>query len=183
VIPRAARPSRCGFTLVESVTTIVILGVLGSAASFLIVNAADNYSEAAMVAQLHDEASAALDRIIRELRNIEYDDAATGDAPNIDSVTATSITWNTDWSLSLSGDQILFTENGGTAAPLLDDVSALAIQTYDESNTALGASLSGASCDPIRRIQVSLTVTRSGQSTSLRTRVFIRSLMSGAGEG
>jgi prepilin-type N-terminal cleavage/methylation domain-containing protein len=180
---RSRGAARGGFTLVESVATIIVLSVLGSAASFLIVNTAEQFTEAADTAQLHAEASAAMERITGELRNIDYDDSATGDAPDISAVTATSIAWNDDWSLALSGDQVLLTEDGGAAAALLDDVSAFTVQTYDESNAALGASLTGDACDPIRRIAITLTVTRNGQSATLRSRVFIRSLMSGAGDG
>ncbi len=170
-----------GFTLIELIATIVVLAVLGSITSLLILNAVDGYSEAATSAQLHGEASIALDRAVRELRKIELDSAATGVAPNISSVTPTSIAWEPSSSLSLSGAQLMFVDNGATAAVLLDDVSALSMTTYDESNTALAASLTGVACDPIRRVALEVTLQRHGVSETLRTKLFIRSTMSGGG--
>ena len=170
-----------GFTLIESIATIVVLAVLGSITSLLIVNAVDGYSEAATSAQLHGESSIALDRAVRELRRIELDSAATGVAPNISSVTPTSIAWEPNSSLSLSGARLMLVDNGATAAVLLDDVSALSITTYDQSNTALAASLTADQCDPIRRIVIDVTLQRHGVSDTLRSKVFIRSTMSGGG--
>ena len=70
--------------------------------------------------------------------------------------------------------------DGAAAGVLLSDVVAFAVSTYDEDDTALAASLSGASCDPIRRVFVTATLSRDGTSETLAGRVFIRSTMSGA---
>jgi hypothetical protein len=77
----------------------------------------------------------------------------------------------------------MYTENGGTSAVLQTDVTAFAVQTYDESNATLAASLSGSGCDPIRRVQLTLTAQRHGVTQSLRTKLFIRETMVGAGDG
>lgn len=173
-----ARSRRCnGFTLVEMIATITVLSVIGTVASGIILHAADGYLDASTTAQLHSELSVAMDRAVRELRKIPL---ASG-VPAIDAVTATSITWSTDYSLALSGNDLNLTLDGGAAAVLLSDVTALTIQTYDEDNAALAASLAGAACDPIRRIELNLTVERYGVSDSLRTRIFVRSTMSGGG--
>jgi hypothetical protein len=62
---------------------------------------------------------------------------------------------------------------------LLTDVTACTIATFDEDNAPLGASLAGVACDDIRRVSVSVTVTRGGVSETLRTKVFIRATMEG----
>ena len=122
---------------------------------------------------------------MRELRKIELDAAASGIAPNIDTVTATSIAWtDTDsdsYSLSLSGADLMLAVDGGAAAVLLADATAFSVATYDEDNAALAASLAGVACDPIRRVALDVTLQRHGVSESLRTKVFIRSTMSGGG--
>ena len=76
---------------------------------------------------------------------------------------------------------VMLVEDGGAAAVLLSDVSSLAVQTYDESNAALAASLSGAACDDIRRVAVAITIERSGVTETLRTKLFLRCTMAGAG--
>ena len=73
------------------------------------------------------------------------------------------------------------TTSGPPLGDLLEDVSSFSIQAYDEDNAALAATLTGAACDPIRRIELDLTLQRTGVSTSLRTKLFVRSTMSGGG--
>ncbi len=181
--PRSMRTLRQGFTLIELISTIVILGVIGTAASGIIFTATDGYVQAATRAQLHSELSIALDRCIRELRGIQLDGDTSGIAPDIDSVAATSIVWDDDSSLALSGSNLMLTIAGGGAAVLLADVTAFSVQMYDEDNAALGATLSGAACDNIRRVSLEATIERSGVSDTLRTKVFLRSTMYGSGDG
>jgi prepilin-type N-terminal cleavage/methylation domain-containing protein len=171
---------RRGFTLVESIAAITILAAVASVASGILWAAVDAYSKGATAAVLHNEGSLAMERIIREFHNIPKKTGGATVAPEISSVTATSITWNTNYSLSLSGSQLTLTVGGGTARVLLNDVSSVTIQTYNESNAALAASLSGAACDPIRRISVQFTHARTGVSETLRTRLFLRCTMAGA---
>lgn len=175
------RYTRRGFTLIESLATIIILAIIGSLASMIIVNAVDGYVDAAIEAQLHTEASTAMDRIVRELRKIPLDSAAAGIAPDIDVVTATSITLATGTQITLVGNKLQIANAGPPLIDLLDDVTAFSIQAYDESNAALAATLTGAACDPIRRIALDLTLQRSGATASLRTKLFIRPTMSGGG--
>ncbi len=173
---RRMRPIRRAFTLVELIATMTVLATLGSVISVIISSAVSGYTRAATTAQLHSEASVALDRIDQMLR---YIPASAVTDPDISSVTATSITWSTNWTLTLTGTQLLLSEAGGTSSVLLNDVSAFSVTAYDQGNAALAASLSGSACDSIRRLRVSITLTRSGISETLRTKVFIRSMMSG----
>jgi prepilin-type N-terminal cleavage/methylation domain-containing protein len=178
-IQNRPRVRPAGFTLIESIATIVIIAVLGSAASFILRASVDSFSRAATSAQLHGEIAAALDRIDRELRNIEAKSGTTV-TPNITSVTASSMTWNTDYSVSFSSGRLNFVEDGGASSIILQNVTAFTIQTYNESNAALGATLSGAACDPIRRVSIQITASRNGVTETLRTKVFLRCSMKGA---
>lgn len=180
---RPSRPSRLrrAFTLVEAVATITVLGVLGSVTSGIIVQATDGYIEARIRGQLHAEASVALDRIAREIRSIPLDAAASGIAPDIDNCLASYIEWNALGNrISTADGDLLLKKNAGTAQVLMNDVTAFSIAAFDESNTQLGFNLSGATCDPIRRLEFTLTAVREGTTVTLRTRVFLRSTMSGA---
>ncbi len=174
---KAAHPHRVGFTLVEAVATIAIIAALGSVSSTLVLTAIDGYTRSATAAQLHSEASIALDRIDRLLRNI----AADGGSPEISSVTATSITWETNSTLSLSNGNIVFIDEGGPQRVLLGDVASFQIRAFDESNSAMAVTLNGAACEDIRRIAVAVTLERSGVTQSLRTKVFLRCMSSHAG--
>ncbi len=56
IAPRATRQFRRGFTLIEAIATIVILGAIGSMTSMMIANSVDCYAAATTSAQLHTEA-------------------------------------------------------------------------------------------------------------------------------
>jgi prepilin-type N-terminal cleavage/methylation domain-containing protein len=190
MINRAVQPRRRrAFTLIESMATVAVLATLGSIASFLVLDAVDGYSETATSALLHAELSIALDRATRELRKIEPDAGAAGVAPNVTNVNAADndIQWTDSdsdaYSLYQSGSSLMLEVDGGGPAVLLDDLAAFTVLTYDEDNGPLAAPLTGAACDDIRRIALNVTVQRNGVTESLRTRVFIRSMMSGAEGG
>ncbi len=185
---RSRQPAcrRGGFTFIESMATIVVLGVLGSTASFLILDSVDDYTEASLQAQLHAEMSIALDRALREIRKIELDAAASGVAPDITAMTVSSLQWEDSagdaYHLVKVGSELQLAVAGGGLATLLTDVTALTIAIFDEDNTNL-VLCAGAACDPVRRISIDVTTQRSGVTQSLRFKAFIRSTMSGAQGG
>jgi prepilin-type N-terminal cleavage/methylation domain-containing protein len=179
-----SRPAgtRRGFTLIESMATIAVLAVLGSIASFIILEAVDGYSDTSTSAQLHTEMSIGLDRAVRELRMIELDSAAAGIAPNINDVTPSSIIWTDGdsdlYKLELSGSDLVMQIDGGPSAVLLSAVTAFQVKAYDEDNAQLAGTLTDAACDPIRRVGLEVTLQRDGTSETLRTKAYIRSTMS-----
>lgn len=175
--------ARRAFTLIEMVATMVILGAIGTIASNIMFTCSDGYIQAATSAQMHTEASIGMDRMVRELRKIELDDGASGIAPNIDSLTPTSLAWHGTSSLTLLGSNLMFVDDGADPAVLLSDVSSLFIQAFDEGNASMSATLSGSACDDIRRLSISLSLQRAGVTETLRTKVFLRATMAGTGGG
>ena len=177
---------RRGFTLIEAVAAITILGILGSITSQLVYRASQSYCEAATRAQLHAELSTAIDRIDKELRQISIKSPYATVAPNIDTITASSIAWQDSGgagqrSFSFSGGSVgLYEQSTGLTATLATSVTSFVVQGYDEANAAMAASLSGAACDGVRRLSVTVTATRSGITESLRTKVYLRCAMDGA---
>lgn len=171
-------PARA-FTLVEAIATITIVAVVMTASSRIVLTATDGYASAVTRAELSNAASAALERITTELRNIPLRPSTDPAEPHIDAVTATSITWSDSSSLTLTGASLQFTSAGVTST-LLNDVSVFTIQTYDESGAALATLLSGPACSAVRRIQLTLTLSKDGLSETLRTRVFLRCMVAGA---
>ena len=178
---------RRGFTLVESMATVAILGTLGSTASFLILNAVDGYTDAATRAQLHAELSIAMDQAMREIRKIELDGTAVGlVAPNITTLSATSLVWEdssgAEYQLLKSGSELQLKVNDVGPATLMTDVTALTITGYDDGADP-DAVVASCPCTTIRRISVDVTAERGGITESLRFKVFLRSTMSGAPVG
>ncbi len=174
-----SRRPRRGFTLVESIATIVVLVIISGVSSGIILQATDGYVEAATQARLASEASVAMDRLAREVRKIPLDTGVAGVAPDITLVTSTYLGWDANNSISLSGSDLMLKLNA-TPRIITSDVTGLVIKVYDESNADLGQPLGGAACDAIRRVEFDLTVARQGVETRVRSRVFVRSTMAGA---
>jgi hypothetical protein len=178
--PRTTHRRRAaGFTIVESVSTMTILAVLGSISSALVYTGVNSYRDASTLAQIHEEEATAMARLGTEFRNIPMDTSVGSMAPQVASVTPTSMAWNSNYSLALSGSQLQLVEAGGAASTLLNNVTAFTIQCYDQNNAALAPTLSGADCNPIRRVSVSVTVSRQGITETLRSKFFIRSMIQG----
>jgi len=172
--------SRRAFTLVEAIAALVIISVLGSIGSRLVYSAVTAVRDGSDRAELHAEACNTMETLVSTLRDAAR--TASGGA-NITSVTPTSIAYNTTQTIALSGTTLTFTDTaqGGSVQPMLRNVSSFAIQCYDQDGTALATSLSGSGIDPVRRVQITVTVSKNGLSETLRTRVFLRNTMQGAG--
>ena len=177
---KSVRSPRRGFTLVEAIAALGIISAIGSVSSMLIFTAVSSYQDASMHATLQSEASGALERVFRELCGVNRDASAAVLAPQISTVAATSITWNTNTTLSLTGSNLSLSESGGPSIPILRNVTSLVISAYDESNALLATPLNGAATQPIRRIQIQVSVSRSGAAETLRMRMFLRCTMIGA---
>ena len=177
---RGSRPGR-GFTLIESMAAVAVLGIMASISSWLILDSVGKCVAATTAAQLHTELSVAIDRVSRELRKVNLDDTAGGVAPDIENVSPTSIEWQDadgdQYWLLLNGSDLKLKVDGGTSATLMSDVTGFTVSTYDEDNNQLAWILGGATCDPIRRVQLDVTAERNGVTESLRTRIFIRATM------
>jgi prepilin-type N-terminal cleavage/methylation domain-containing protein len=176
---RRRRIASRAFTLVEVMATVVVLAIMGSITSAIISTASDGYLDASIRAQIHEEMTAALALAAREIRAIPLDTDATGVAPDIDVFDNDVITWQPTSLLQYTGGNLTLRRNGGPIINLLQDVSAVTFNAYDESNTLLTPQLTLTACDPIRRIEINVTVTRNGVSETLRTRVFLRSTIDG----
>lgn len=172
-----ARAARRGFTLVELIAAITILTFVALVSGSVLWTAIDAASRGGVQADLHSTISTAAEQVSRHLRNIPR--KTLSPAPDIASISPTSITWSSNTTLSLSGNNLVISIAGGPTRTLLQNVRALDLRAYDESNTALGANLAGAQCDSIRRISIRIEVSRGDGIEVVRTKVFIRSLISG----
>lgn len=175
------RSPRGGFTLVEVIAVIVLLGVLGGVTSSLILSATAGFVDSSVRMQLHGEASVALDRLVREWREIDADPVAGAPSPHITEASATVLEWGDDSRLRLDGADLLLAADGAAERLLCNAVSEFSIAYFDESNRPLlvGASVPPADRPRIRRLALRLALTRQGLTESLQTRVFVRCAMMG----
>jgi Tfp pilus assembly protein PilW len=171
--------------MIEVIVTMVIMSIIMGVTSQLFLTASKGYTASATRGELHTELSSALQRIVSELRAARPKPSTTPAVADITATTASSIIWmDADGSsreVSISGTNLLYSVAGGTGIVLASSVSSLAIDTFDESDAALAASLSGTGTQSIRRVRITLVGTHSGVTETLRTRVFPRACLATVG--
>lgn len=169
-----------GFTLIELLCSMSVVAILFLLSAQVILGATDQYLAATSRSELGAEMSTAMERISSEIRSIRLRNTAT---PDLSSMTASSISWNVaagSESLALSGTDLIFTDSVAST-PLIRGVTAFSVQGYDSSATALPSVPSSTQLASVQRVQVTLTAVRAGVSVTLRTRIFLRMLVSGGG--
>jgi len=170
---RQLRPSRRGFTLVEAIATMAILAVVSLSASRIIFAASDAYATDATRSQLTLDLSAAMERIASELRAVPSRESAPG-TPWIDAVSVNAITYGDGSELEYLEETLTLLSGDGPACILLKNVASFSLACFDEAGQAIALPVTGAGCNSIRRIQVTVSCTRHGVTETLRTRVFLR---------
>ncbi len=179
-MPRQGRLStRRAFTLVEVIASIVIVAVLAATSANLVRDTTSGYADAVTRAGLINDGSAALERLVTGIRDIPLRASITPAEPSIATITTNSLTVDGNHGFALSGTNLRLTVAGVTTT-LLGNVSSFQVRAFDQDNAAMAVSLSGNACDPVRRIELTLTLSRNGVSETLRTRVFLRCMMHGA---
>lgn len=172
---------RRGFSLVEVIAVIVILGLIGSATSSLILTAVASYTDSSVRQALHGEASVALDRLVREIREIDADPEQGPPQVAIRSAAVTWLQWGESSSLRLDGNLLVLNTDGAHEDALCTDVSDFTLDFLDGSNRSLlrGGGVADVDLPRIQRIALRLSLTRQGMTETLNTRVFIRASMAG----
>lgn len=180
--PARHRPR--GFTLIEAITTIVIIAIVSTISTSLVRTAMGVYENAATRAELSDRLSIAMDRITTELRTMDQTGSVGSNQPNITALTATSITFvasGATRTIALSGTNLELSGSLASNIVLAPEVSDFSLLGYDNVNAALPASPTPAQIATLRRLQVSISATRNGVTETLRTKLFIRELAAGSG--
>lgn len=145
-----------GFTLIEVIVVMVVLGVLAAMGSFGLERAMDGYNLAQANAASTQKAQNALDRITIELARITYNSA--GLRYNVTAGTGSSITYTANFggadethTINQNGSLVRFDNNDSLA--LTDGVVANGLQlTYFNGN----GTVVGATSPAMRLIGISL---------------------------
>lgn len=186
---KAHATSRRAFTLVELVAVMVVVAVIGTVGAFTMQRAAAATSQVATRGTLYAEGSAAMDRIIRKLQSAPARAATSPAVPSFATFSATSITWDDLSAITYDANAqtLVFRDvaagDSTSATPvLIGNVSDFSAAPFDQSNanifTALGvSSLNSTQGATVRRISIQFTITRDGQSVTLRSRAFVRCCM------
>lgn len=165
--PRAAR----GFTLIEMIAVIVLLGIIFGFGGVFLGNVFTGYSLKRDATDAEWQAKVALERMARELRAVRLAVAA-----DLDIASAAQVRFvDTDGNgvcFYRSGNRVMRSANGPASAcgttnaqPLADNVTALTFSYWDNAGAAT------ATVANVYYITLDLTVAEGGYSGQFRTNV------------
>lgn len=169
---RAALRHGRGFTLIEFVVVIIIIGIIGSLGALIIRNGFRSYFAERDITSADAQAQTALARMTRELRTIRT--ATSGDL----TLGASTLTFYTlggtqiQYAYNASAQTLTRAENGGAAQVLADHVAAASF-SYWQSDAQTTATTASA----VYYITVQLTITRGVSSLTYRTTVHPRNFV------
>jgi len=175
---------RRAFTLIELVVSMTVGAIISGVAAMMILNASRNRTETAARAELVDTAGAAIETIIRYVREIPQDECPGMATPclngnaQIDEATDSTLRFDV-YGFRLNGSTIEMTNDSASNwRPLLRDASGLTFTYFNRSGATLGATpLSAGDRADVRRVTVNIEVSRAGEALNLRTSVYLRDFM------
>ncbi|MBU1913185.1 MAG: prepilin-type N-terminal cleavage/methylation domain-containing protein [Candidatus Omnitrophica bacterium] len=154
-----------GFTLVELVIVIVIIGIAASTIGFMLLGTINAWTFKFNRSDILWDGRLAMDRMTREIRTIRNSTSVT---------TASAVqfrftdTGNKDITYSLSSTNLNRTEDG-IANLLAADVSSITFTYYYANGTVIPAPAVSPSATDIRRVRINLTLTKNGQNVYLQS--------------
>ncbi len=142
-------PAQRGFSLIEMIIVIVIVGIVFAIGASILAGGFANYSGSERISSAAWQARVALNRIDRELRMVR--------SPGDLTVGANALTFTTlrgtSYSYTLSGPLLEQSVNGGTPQVLARDIGQFSVQYWQNDGTT------PATAATVRYVGVALTVT------------------------
>jgi prepilin-type N-terminal cleavage/methylation domain-containing protein len=166
---KSNKPLLSGFTLVEMVAVIVILGIVAAIGVPLILSAADALSFLTVRVDMAQSADVAMGRITQEIRRLR-------DAESIDTATSTQFRFfdadDTDIDYSLSGSNLMRNSD-----ILASNVDSLTFTYYDSSGGVLSPPEFGiGTTTDIRRVEILISLENGAYQFNYQSQVRPRNL-------
>jgi len=163
-------PNAKGFTLVEIVITIVLIGILSGIAAMIILQGVKAYTDEQSRSDVHYQCRAAMERMARELRLIRWNTALA--QADITTMSPTVLRYT-----DIQGNQMGFQLNVGVIQRTQDNAATW--QTLATGVTALNFNYlkqdgTPATAATLRLVEITMTDLQGSETLQMRTRVHPR---------
>jgi len=157
---------KSGFTLIELIIVITIIGIAAGVVGFILFGTVDAWMFKFNRCDLLSDGRLAMNRMVREIREINDDDSVTtASSSQFRFTNAGSV----DITYALSSTDLNRTADGTTNL-LAEDVSSLAFTYYDSHASGASSITPTVGTDTnIRRIRINLTLTKNGEDFYLQS--------------
>jgi len=154
-----------GFTLIELVVVILVIGIAAGVVGYVLMAAADAWTFKFNRADLLWDGRLAMNRMVREIREVKR-------ATNVTTASASQFRFTNvgdlDITYDLSSTDLNRTEDS-TANVLAENVSSLTFTYYDSSGATIATPIVSPSTTDIHRVRINLTLTKSGENVYLQS--------------
>jgi prepilin-type N-terminal cleavage/methylation domain-containing protein len=157
-----------GFTLIELIIVVTIIGVIAGVVGFILLGAVDAWTFKFNRADILADGRLAMNRMVREIREIKILTSVTTATSSEFRFTIDDSGSDVDITYELDGTDLDRTEDGTTNV-LAQDVSALSFTYYDSDGDTISSPAVNPSETDIRRVQVDLTLAKNGENVYLRS--------------
>ncbi len=158
------------FSLIEFIVVIVILGVIAGIGAPLMIETARGWLLNSQRKEMSESARIAIDRMIREIRQISSTTTIT--TANSSTFRFTDIDSN-DITFDASGSTLRRTV-GGTTNSLADNVDSLSFVYYDANGATITTPTVAPDETDIRRVEITLTFSLADTQLSVMSQVWPR---------
>jgi len=163
---RKKRLNEKGFTLIEVIVTLILVGITAALAGMWIVSVANGYLFAKMNMNTLQKGQLAITRLTKEFTAIKSVSAANGNSVTFTRADS-SVVGNVPVTISVSGNTLQLNVNGMGNNMLTDHVNAFSL-AYCDSATSTSCPTNWSSMSRI--IEITLTLTGADNTPSTFTR-------------
>lgn len=170
VVGRKPRGGEAGFTLMELILTIILIGAIGGVAGMIILEGTEASIDQEIRTDLSNQGRLAMERMVREIRAIRQ----AADIGPIAGNPAASFSFTDPTGLAVSyslAGTVLNRGVGGMSFPLADNVALLEFRHFDRAGAL--------TTDPaaVWRIQIDLGLSLGGEYQAFRIQVHPRGVV------